>query len=126
MTLNTTTQPQNTILPNILNLTSQLMGITTEATAGGSNTQSNVTNNVNTGGGHFSHFSTVGANLFEGFGTFEESNNNPLSENNNNNNPLPPLPPSGFKGDLGGGFNPLSRENAGGLDLNVIALINAL
>src|SRR6266498_1408889 len=58
----TTTQTQNMItLPNIFNLTSQPTGIT-GATAGGSSSQSNATSNVNTGGGYFPHFGTIGAN----------------------------------------------------------------
>ena len=118
-TLNTTAQTQNTtILPNIFNLTSQPMGMITEAMAGRSNSQNNTISNVNTGGEHFPHFRTVGANPFGGFGAF--GNNNPPSENNNNNNLPPPLPP--FGGDLGGGFNPLPRGNAGGLDPNVAAV----
>ncbi len=44
----------------------------TGATAGGSN---NITSNVNTGGGYFSHFRTVGANLIGGFGAFGNNNN---------------------------------------------------
>ena len=77
---------------------------------------------MNTGGGYFSHFGTVGANLIEGFGAFR---------NNNNNNPpslppLPPLPLSGFGRGLGGGFNPPPGRNAKGLDLNVVALVNTL
>src|SRR6266542_2574083 len=124
----TTTQTQNTTtLPNILNLTSQPTG-TTGATAGGSGSQSNATSNVNTGGGHFPHFGTIGANPIGGFGAFGSNNNNPPPGNNNNNNPppLPPLPPPGFGGGLGGGFNPPPGGNAGGLDPNVAALVNAL
>src|SRR6266542_4414522 len=124
----TTTQTQNTItLPNILNLTSQPTG-TTGATAEGSGSQSNATSNVNTGGGHFPHFGTIGANPIGGFGAFGNNNNNPPPGNNNNNNPppLPPLPPPGFGGGLGGGFNPPPGGNAGGLDPNVAALVNAL
>ena len=86
------------------------MGTITGATAGGSNPQNNVTSNVNTGGGYFSHFETVRANPLRGFGAFgNNNNNNPPSGNNNNNNPppLPPLPSSEFEGGLGGGFNPL-------------------
>ncbi len=49
------------------------MEITTGATARGSNFQNNVTSNVNIGGGHFSHFGTVGANLFRGFRLLEEA-----------------------------------------------------
>src|SRR6266540_6915514 len=99
--------------------------MTTGATARGSN---NATSNVNTGGGYFPHFRTVGANLIGGFGTFGNNNNNPSSRNNNNNNlpPLPLLPPPGFGGGLGGDFNPLSGGNAGGLDPNIVALVNAL
>ena len=122
------TQTQNTTtLPNIFNLMSQLMGMTTEATAGGSNQQNNTTSNMNTGGEHFSHFGIIGANLFGGFGAFGNNNNNPPPGNNNNNNSPPsPLPLPGFEGGLGGGFNPPPGGNAGGLDLNVTALINAL
>src|SRR6266498_1427916 len=127
--LNTTTQTQNTtILPNIFNLTSQLMKTTTGATAGGSSTQNNATSNVNTGGGYFPHFGIVGANLIGGFEAFGNNNNNQPPGNNNNNNllPLPLLPPLGFRGGLGGGFNPLPGGNAGRLDPNVAALVNAL
>src|SRR6266540_3430010 len=113
------TQTQNTtILPNIFNLTSQPTG-TTRATAGGSGSQSNATSNVNTGGGYFPHFGTVGANPIRGFGTFGSNNTNPPPGNNNNNNPppppppLPPLPPPGFGGRLGGGFNPPQEEMLG-------------
>src|SRR6266540_1183424 len=86
-----------------------------------------MTSNVNTGGGHFSHFGTVGVNLFERFEAFGGNNSNLLSENNNNNNnPLSLLPLSGFEEGLGEGFNPLLGRNAERLDLNVTALINAL
>ncbi len=128
-TLNTTAQAQNiTTLPNISNLTSQLTG-TTGATAGGSNPQSNATSNVNTGGGYFPHFRMVGANLIGEFEAFGNNNNNPPPGNNNNNNPplsLPPLPLPGFGGGLGGGFNPSPGGNAGGLNPNVVVLVNAL
>src|SRR6266511_3147358 len=103
--------------------------MTTGATARGSN---NATSNVNTGGGYFPYFKTVGANLIEGFGAFGNNNNNnpPPGGNNNNNNPPPPpllpLPPPEFGGGLGGGFNPPSGGNARGLDLNVTALVNVL
>src|SRR6266498_1616506 len=122
--LNTTIQPQSTtILPNIFNLTSQLMGMTTGATARGSNLQNNTISNVNTGGGHFLHFDTVGANPFGGFGAFENNNNNLPPENNNNNNlPPSPLPLLG----LGEGFNLPPRGNTEGLDSNVAVLVNAL
>ncbi len=101
------------------------MGMTTGVIVGGSNHQNNVTSNVNTRGGHFSHFETIEANPFREFEAFEENNNNPPSGNNNNN--LPPLlPPSGFKEGLERGFNPLSEGNTGGLDPNVAALVNAL
>src|SRR6266540_1939231 len=107
------------------------MRMTAGATAGGSNQQNNTTSNVNTGGGYFSHFGTVRANLVGGFGAFGNNNNNPPPGNNNNNNPLPPpplspLPPPGFGGGLGGGFNPPPGGNAEGLDLNVAALVNVL
>src|SRR6266511_3029943 len=124
------TQTQNTtILPNIFNLTSQPTG-TTRATAGGSSSQSNTTSNVNTRGGYFPHFGTVGANPIRGFGAFGSNNTNPPPGNNNNNPPppppLPPLPPPGFGGGLGGDFNPPLGGNAGGLDPNVAVLVNAL
>src|SRR6266542_5361751 len=102
------------------------MKMITGATAGRSNQQNNVTSNVNIGGGYFSHFGIIGANQIRGFGAFRNNNNNPPSGNNNNNNPLPPLPLSGFGGGLGGGFNPPPGGNAGGLDPNVAALVNAL
>src|SRR6266498_6144639 len=97
------------------------MRMTTGVTVGGSNQQNNVTSNVNTKGGYFPHFRTVGANQIRGFGAFGNNNNNlPLGNNNNNNlPPLPPFPPSGFGRGLGGGFNPPSGGNAGGLDPNV-------
>ena len=121
------TQAQNvTTLPNIFNLTSQLTG-TTGATAGGSNSQSNATSNVNTGGGYFPHFGTVGANPIGGFGAFGNNNNNsPPGNNNNPPLPLPPLPLPGFGGGLGEGFNLPPGGNAGGIDLNVTVLVNAL
>jgi len=84
-----------------------------------------VISNVNTGGGHFSHFGIVGANPFRGFGAFGGGNNNPPPGNNNNNNP-PLLPPPGFGKGLEGGFNLPSEENAGGLDPNIAALVNTL
>src|SRR6266498_1972237 len=104
------------------------MGITIRATAEGSNQQNNATSNMNIGGGHFPHFGTVEANLVRGYGAFGNNNNNPPSENNNNNPPLPlpPLLPPGFGGGLGGGFNSPPEGNAGGLDPNVVALVNAL
>ncbi len=109
VTLNTTTQNQNTTtLPSIFNLTSQLIGITIGATARKSNQQNNATSNVNTEGEHFSHFRTVRANPFEGFGAFGGGNNNNPPLGNNNGNNLP------------------SGKNAEGLNPNVIALINAL
>src|SRR6266540_5241929 len=101
-----------------------MIGITTEATAGGSN---NVMSNVNIGGGHFLHYGTVGTNLTGGFGTFENNNNNnSLLGNNNNNNPPLPFLLQGFGGGLGESFNLPLGENARGLDLNVAALVNAL
>ena len=102
--------------------------MTTGITAGGSNSQNNATSNVNTGGGYFPYFGTVGANLIGGFGAFGNNNNHPPPENNNNNNlpPLPLLPPPGFGGGLGGGFNPPLGGNAGGLDPNIAALVNIL
>ncbi len=80
---------------------------------------------MNTGGGHFLHFRTIGANPLGGFGTFR-NNNNPPSGNNNGNNPSPPLPLPGFRRGLEGGFNSLSGRNARELDPNVVALVNAL
>ena len=116
MTLNTATQTQNTTsLPNIFNLISQQTRMTTGTTAGGSNSQNNATSNVNTGGGYFPHFETVGANLIGGFGAFGNNNNNPPLGNNNNNNP-PPLPSllsSEFGEGLGGGFNSPPGGNVG-------------
>src|SRR6266498_42109 len=124
--VNTITQAQNTTtLPNIFNLMSQPVGTTTGVTAGGSNQQNNVTSNMNTGGGYFPHFGTVGANLIRGFGVFGNNNNNPPLGNNNNNNLLL-LSLSGFEGGLGEGFNPPPKRNAEGLDPNVAALVNAL
>src|SRR6266540_7357555 len=107
------------------------MRMTTEVTAGESGQQNNATSNVNTGGGYFPHFGTIKANLIGRFGAFGNNNNNPPSGNNNNNNllplsPLPPLPLSGFRRGLGGGFNPPPGGNTGGLDPNVAALVNAL
>src|SRR6266542_1083546 len=126
-TLNTMTQIQNTTtLPNIFNLMSQQMRMITGATAGGSNQQNNATSNVNTRGEYFTYFGTIGANLIEGLEAFGNNNNNPPSGNNNNNNLSPPLPPPRFGGELGGDFNPPSGGNAGGLDLNVAALVNTL
>ncbi len=93
------------------------MEITTEITVEGSGSQNSVINTGNTGGGHFPHFGMIGANLFERFEAFRE--------NNNNNNP-PLLSLSGFKEGLRGGFNLPLRENAKGLDPNVVALVNAL
>src|SRR6266540_4825432 len=83
---------------------------------------------MNTRGGHFSHFRTIGANPFGGFRTLGNNNNNLSSKNNNNNNLLlsPPLPLPGFGRGLEGGFNSPPRGNAGGLDSNVVALVNAL
>ncbi len=127
--MNTTAQTQNTTtLPNIFNLTSQQTRTTTGTTAGGSNSQNNVTSNVNTGRGYFSHFGIVGANLIRGFEAFGNNNNNPPSGNNNNNNPplLPPLLPLGFEGGLRGGFNPPPGGNVRGLDPNIVALVNTL
>ncbi len=70
-----------------------------------------MTSNANTGGGHFPHFGTIGANLLGRFEAFRGNNNNPPPENNNNNNPSPPFLPSGFGRGLGGGFNPLPGED---------------
>src|SRR6266542_37419 len=104
---------------------SQPMGMITGVTVRRSNQQNNVTSNVNTRGGHFPHFGTVGANPIRGFEAFG-NNNNLSSGNNNNNNPSPLLPLPGFGRGLGGGFNLPSGENTGGLDPNVTALVNAL
>ncbi len=124
--LNATTQSQNTTtVPNIFNLISQLMGMTTEATARESNFQNNTTSNVNTGEGHFSHFGTIGAYLFRGFEAFRRGNNNSPLRNNNNNN-LPSLPSPGFGGGLEGDFNSPPEGNAKGLDPNITALVNTL
>jgi len=68
------------------------MRMTTGATAGESSQQNNATSNMNTGGGYFPHFGTVGANLIGGFRAFRNNNNNPSPGNNNNNNPPSPLP----------------------------------
>ncbi len=97
------------------------MGTTIEATAGGSSTR----------GEHFPHFGTIGAGSVGGFGAFGNNNINNLPPgNNNNNNPSPPLLPSlplpGFEGELGEGFNPPPEGNAGGLNPNVVALVNTL
>ena len=95
--------------------------------AGKNNSQNNATSNVNTKGGHFPHFGTIGANLFREFETFGGGNNNPPSGNNNNNNLLPPpLSPPEFGEGTGRGFNPPLGGNAGGLDPNVAALVNVL
>ncbi len=104
------------------------MRMTTGVTAGESNQQNNATSNMNTEEGYFSHFGTVGSNLVGGFEAFGNNNNYPSLGNNNNNNPPPlsPLPSPGFGGGLGGDFNPLPGGNVGGLDPNVVALINAL
>src|SRR6266540_3164655 len=82
---------------------------------------------MNTGGGYFSHFETIGISMIRGFGAFGNSNNNPPSGNNNNNNPLPSssLPSSEFGGGLGGGFNP-PEGNTRELNPNVAALVNVL
>ncbi|SRR6266498_401554 len=100
--------------------------MTTGVTAGGSNFQSNVTSNVNTGREYFPHFGTVKANPLGRFGIFRRGNNNNSPLGNNNNNSLPPLLPSGFRRGLKEGFNLLSRGNAEGLDPNVVALVNTL
>ncbi len=89
------------------------------ATAGRSNAQQNTTSNVNIRREHFSYFDTIGANPFRGFRTFRE-------DNNNNNLPPLPLPPSGFGRGLEGDFNSPPGGNAGGLDLNIAVLVNAL
>ena len=103
------------------------MGITTGVMAGRSNPQNNTISNMNTKGGHFLHFGIIGANPFEGFKTFRGNNNNPPLENNNNNNLLPSLGfEEGFEGELERDFNLPPRENAEGLDSNIVALVNAL
>jgi len=109
------------MISNIFNLTSQLIGTTTEATARGSSFQNNTASIGNTGGGHFSHFSTIKANPFKRFRIFGNNNNLPLENNNNNNLPL-----SGFEKGLKEGFNPPPGENVKGLVPNVAALVNAL
>ena len=124
-TINTTAQPQNTTMSNIFNLISQPIGTITGTTAGGSNSQNNATSNMNTGGGHFLHFRTIGANPYGGFGIFGNNNNLPLGNNNNNPSP-PPLPPPEFGEGLGGGFNPPPGGGVGGLNPNVAALVNTL
>ena len=43
----------------------------TGAIARGSNPQNNATSNVNTGGGHFSHFGTIEANPFGEIWSFQ-------------------------------------------------------
>ncbi len=120
VTSNTTTQAQNTTtLPNIFNLTNQLMKTTTEVTAGGSSTS----------GGYFPHFETIGADSVRGFEVFRNNNfNNPPLGGNNNNPPslLSPLLPPGFRGGLGGDFNSPPGGNARGLDPNIAALVNTL
>ena len=76
--------------------------------------------------GTFLHFNIIGHNPFERFETFrEENNNNPLLENNNSNNPLPP-PLSEFKKSFRGEFNPSPEKNSGGLNSNIVALVNIL
>src|SRR6266540_7480159 len=99
------------------------MRMTTGATAGESSQQNNATSNVNTRGGYFPHFGTVGSNPIGEFEAFENNNNNNLPPSLP---PLPPLPPPGFGGGLGGGFNPPPGGNAEGLDPNVAALVNIL
>ncbi len=90
--------------------------MTTRAIAERSNFQNNAINNTRRG--YFLYFRTIRANPFGGFRAFG---------NNNNNNPLLPLLlPPGFRGGLKGGFNSLSRRNAGGLDPNVAVLVNVL
>ncbi len=100
------------------------METTTEVMVGGSNPQNNATSNVNTRGGHFSHFRIIEANPIRGFGAFGNNNNNLPLRNNNNNLPLLPL--SGFERGLGEGFNPPLGGNARGLDLNIAVLVNTL
>ncbi len=91
--------------------------MTTGVTAGEIDSQNNIASIGNIEGEYFSHFDTIGANLFgEGFEVFGK---------NNNNNPSP-LSPPGFKGGLGKSFNLSLGGNAKELDPNVAALVNAL
>ncbi len=80
-------------VPNVFNLTSQLIETTIGVTIGRSNQQNNATSIRNTKEEYFSYFGTIRANPFEGFGAFR-NNNNPSLGNNNNNNLPPLLPPS--------------------------------
>ncbi len=80
---------------------------------------------MNTRGGHFSYFDTIGANPFRKFRAFREDNNNPPLENNNNNNP-PLLLSLEFGEGLEEGFNLPPRGNMKRLDPNIAALVNAL
>ena len=60
------------------------------------------------------------------FGAFRGNNNNlPSGGNNNNNNSPLPVSPLGFEEELERGFNS-PGENAGGLVLNVVTLVNVL
>ncbi len=98
----------------------------TEATARESNQQNNITSIRNTRREYFLYFGIIGVNLLGGFEAFEGNNNNNLSLGNNNNNNLPPVLSPGFKEGFGKRFNSSPRENLGGLDPNVIALVNVL
>src|SRR6266498_3184240 len=100
------------------------MGMITRAIVGESNFQNNTTSNVNIRGEYFSHFGTIGANLFGRFEAFGNNNNNSPSGNNNNNNPPPLLPLPEFEEGLERGFNLPLRGNVRGLDLNVVVLVN--
>src|SRR6266542_1917937 len=102
--------------------------MTTGVTAGEIDSQNNIASIGNIEGEYFSHFDTIGANLFgEGFEVFGKNNNNNNNSpsGNNNNNPSP-LSPPGFKGGLGKSFNLSLGGNAKELDPNVAALVNAL
>jgi len=112
-----------TTLPNIAQTTTTLVGITTGATQGGSSTG----NSGNSTGG-FNFFNNLYPNT-EGFGYQRNLPQNQDFGFNNTQNP-----PSGF----GGGFrgenpggppgegNPGNINNPGGLDSNVVALVNTL
>src|SRR6266542_274063 len=116
-----------TTLPNILQTTTTLVGTTTGATQGGSNT-----GNPGNSTGGFNFFN----NLYGSTGRF----NLPHSQGfgfNNTQNPLPGFG-GGFGGDFGGnpggppgglpggGGNLANINHPGGLDPNVAALVNAL
>ncbi len=105
------------------------MRIIIRVTVERNNQQQNTASIRNTEGEYFPHFGIIEANPFEGFGAFGENNNNNNlpSGNNNNNNLLPSLGfEEGFEGELERDFNLPPRENAEGLDSNIVALVNAL